>query len=357
MPPVGKTEKHQRMHLVRINLEKSFDYILRHDTVCKNNFINVMQTPRVQNLSFNIGVGDKAVTDRKQVIPALFALELVTGQRPNITRARKSIDKFGLRRQMPIGAKVTSRGKNMYSFLGECINPVTKMPILTSGYLRNFFGTGVNEGGAKRGGGGDDLGCESAPGLITENAWQTHAPDSLPNATVCVGNETQSLLSLTKFGRVVWAQHHGSENKLKGKKSLCAPDYVMDSGAEHGNTGSVTVGIPDLFVFKSVERQYSKFDTLYGADLTVRILNLSPLGWTPLQHLDGSHAPWTTFPVCQPIGDEKLQILLRQEASVLIHGHIRKKVSSSWNNLLSGIALHTWGANLPPKKAQKNNPS
>lgn len=179
------------MHIVRINLEKSFDYILRHDTVCKNNFINVMQTPRVQNLSFNIGVGDKAVTDRKQVIPALFALELVTGQRPNITRARKSIDKFGLRRQMPIGAKVTSRGKKMYSFLGECINPVTKMPILTSGYLRNFFGT-VPEGGRspKRGQASlgiqswGDLGSDSAPGLITENAWQTHAPDSLPNATV-----------------------------------------------------------------------------------------------------------------------------------------------------------------------------
>lgn len=94
-------------------------------------------------MTFNVGVGDKAVTDRKQVIPALFALELVTGQRPNITRARKSIDKFGLRRQMPIGARVTLRKKKMYNFLqeGESMNPLApkKMPIMSEGSLRDLF--------------------------------------------------------------------------------------------------------------------------------------------------------------------------------------------------------------------------
>jgi hypothetical protein len=88
--------------------------------IYKNGYANIMQTKKIQRIILNIGVGHEAVVDRKQVIPALFALELVTGQRPHITRARKSIDKFGLRRKMPIGAKVTLRNKEkLYTFLGE----------------------------------------------------------------------------------------------------------------------------------------------------------------------------------------------------------------------------------------------
>ena len=78
--------------------------------------INVMQVPKVEKVVINMGIGE-AVNDRKKVENAANDLALIAGQRPVITRARKSIASFKVREGMALGAKVTLRGVRMYEFL------------------------------------------------------------------------------------------------------------------------------------------------------------------------------------------------------------------------------------------------
>lgn len=75
-----------------------------------------MQHPRVEKITLNMGVGDAKVNS-KFLDEAVEELALITGQKPAITRARKSIAQFKLREGMPIGAKVTLRGARMWEFL------------------------------------------------------------------------------------------------------------------------------------------------------------------------------------------------------------------------------------------------
>jgi large subunit ribosomal protein L5 len=77
---------------------------------------NVMQIPTVVKVVVNMGVGDPA-RDAKLINGAVNDLALITGQRPEIRRARKSIAQFKLREGMPIGARVTLRGDRMWEFL------------------------------------------------------------------------------------------------------------------------------------------------------------------------------------------------------------------------------------------------
>ena len=77
---------------------------------------NVMQVPKVEKVVINMGIGE-AVNDRKKVENAANDLALISGQRPVITRARKSIASFKVREGMALGAKVTLRGVRMYEFL------------------------------------------------------------------------------------------------------------------------------------------------------------------------------------------------------------------------------------------------
>ena len=87
----------------------------------KFNYDSVMQVPKLEKISLNIGAGD-AVGDTKVLQAAMSELELITGQRPSISRARKSIANFKLREGMPIGARVTLRRAHMYEFLDRFIN-------------------------------------------------------------------------------------------------------------------------------------------------------------------------------------------------------------------------------------------
>jgi large subunit ribosomal protein L5 len=79
-------------------------------------YANVMQIPTVTKVVVNMGVGD-AARDAKLINGAVNDLSLITGQRPDIRRARKSIAQFKLREGMPIGARVTLRGDRMWEFL------------------------------------------------------------------------------------------------------------------------------------------------------------------------------------------------------------------------------------------------
>jgi large subunit ribosomal protein L5 len=83
-------------------------------------YTNVMQTPRVNKVVVNMGVGD-AARDSKLIDGAVRDLATISGQKPQIRRATKSIAQFKLREGMPIGAKVTLRGDRMWEFLDRLV--------------------------------------------------------------------------------------------------------------------------------------------------------------------------------------------------------------------------------------------
>lgn len=82
---------------------------------------NTMEVPKIKKVVINIGMG-KATQDVKPLEAAVKELAAITGQKPVITRAKKSIAGFKLREGMPIGCSVTLRGKRMYEFLDRLIN-------------------------------------------------------------------------------------------------------------------------------------------------------------------------------------------------------------------------------------------
>jgi large subunit ribosomal protein L5 len=82
---------------------------------------NVMQVPKIEKITINMGVGD-AVADKKLIENAAADLQKITGQKPVLCRARKSVATFKLREGLPIGAKVTLRGARMYEFLDRLIS-------------------------------------------------------------------------------------------------------------------------------------------------------------------------------------------------------------------------------------------
>ncbi|MBD8070940.1 50S ribosomal protein L5 [Bacillus sp. PS06] len=86
----------------------------------KFNYTSVMQVPKLEKIVINMGVGD-AVANSKALDNAVEELAAITGQKPVITRAKKSIAGFRLREGMPIGAKVTLRGERMYEFFDKLI--------------------------------------------------------------------------------------------------------------------------------------------------------------------------------------------------------------------------------------------
>ena len=84
-------------------------------------FSNLMQVPRLEKVVVNMGVGD-ALKDGRMLEAAVDDLTTITGQRPVITKARKSIAGFKLREGMPIGAKVTLRGDRMWEFIDRLVS-------------------------------------------------------------------------------------------------------------------------------------------------------------------------------------------------------------------------------------------
>jgi large subunit ribosomal protein L5 len=84
-------------------------------------FTNVMQVPKLDRIVVNMGLGE-AVQNAKLVESAAEELKAITGRKPIVTRAKKSIASFKLREGMPIGVMVTLRGKQMYDFLDRLIS-------------------------------------------------------------------------------------------------------------------------------------------------------------------------------------------------------------------------------------------
>ncbi|KUO77654.1 MAG: 50S ribosomal protein L5 [Desulfosporosinus sp. BRH_c37] len=84
-------------------------------------YTNVMQIPKVDKIVINMGVGE-AVQNSKAIDSAVADLMKLSGQKPVVTRAKKSISAFKLREGMPIGCKVTLRGQRMYEFMDRLLN-------------------------------------------------------------------------------------------------------------------------------------------------------------------------------------------------------------------------------------------
>ena len=85
------------------------------------NYSSVMQFPKIEKVVINMGVGD-AIANPKALDEAVAELTQLAGQKPVITKAKKSIANFKLREGMPIGCKVTLRGEHMYEFLDKLFN-------------------------------------------------------------------------------------------------------------------------------------------------------------------------------------------------------------------------------------------
>jgi large subunit ribosomal protein L5 len=102
-------------------LKTHYETKLRTMMVEKFGYKNHMQVPKLEKIVVNMGVGD-ATQDKKRVDAALNEMTLLAGQKPVITRAKKSIAQFKLREGMPIGCKVTLRGERMFEFLDRLVN-------------------------------------------------------------------------------------------------------------------------------------------------------------------------------------------------------------------------------------------
>lgn len=106
-PPVPRLKDKYRTELVTA-LREEFEYG------------NIMQVPGVTKVTVNMGVGE-AARDAKLIQGAIADLSLITGQKPRVNRARKSIAQFKLREGMPIGVSVTLRGDRMWEFLDRLL--------------------------------------------------------------------------------------------------------------------------------------------------------------------------------------------------------------------------------------------
>lgn len=105
-------------------LNKHFNQVTLCDLVSKDHFTNVMQLPYLNKIVLNIGLGQKLISNKKEIVKTLLALELIASQRAVPTKAKKSIDKFKLKKNMMIGSKLTLRRKNMFFFLDRLTNDV-----------------------------------------------------------------------------------------------------------------------------------------------------------------------------------------------------------------------------------------
>ncbi|GGF29681.1 50S ribosomal protein L5 [Aliidongia dinghuensis] len=100
--------------------QELYESKVRQALVAQFGYKNPMEVPKLDKIVINIGVGE-AVQDSKKVDAAVRDLTLIAGQKPVVTRAKKSIATFKLRENMPIGCKVTLRRKQMYEFLDRLI--------------------------------------------------------------------------------------------------------------------------------------------------------------------------------------------------------------------------------------------
>ena len=102
-------------------LQEKYTNTVAPSLIEKFGYSSIMQAPKVEKIVVNMGVGD-SITNSKVLDDAVSEMTLLTGQKPIITKAKKSIANFKLREGMPIGCKVTLRGERMYDFLDKLVS-------------------------------------------------------------------------------------------------------------------------------------------------------------------------------------------------------------------------------------------
>jgi len=104
------------------DIKKKYMDEIRPALIKEFNYKNVMQVPKVSKIVVNVGVGRESADNPKVLDFAVTDITAITGQKPLITKAKKSIANFKLREERPIGVTVTLRGPRMYDFLDRLIN-------------------------------------------------------------------------------------------------------------------------------------------------------------------------------------------------------------------------------------------
>jgi large subunit ribosomal protein L5 len=117
----GEKKPREPEERVTPRLRTHFDQVIRKALTEKFSYKNPMQVPRVDKIVLNMGIGE-GVADRKKVEQAAEAMAAIAGQKPIITKSRKSIATYKLRDGQAIGCKVTLRKARMYEFLDRLVN-------------------------------------------------------------------------------------------------------------------------------------------------------------------------------------------------------------------------------------------
>lgn len=102
-------------------LNQKYNEVVVKDLMSRFNYSSIMQCPKIEKVVINMGVGD-AIANPKALEEAVAELTAIAGQKPVITKAKKSIANFKLREGMSIGCKVTLRGERMYDFMDKLFN-------------------------------------------------------------------------------------------------------------------------------------------------------------------------------------------------------------------------------------------
>ena len=116
-----------------LRIKEKYESEVVPEMMKKFNYKNKMAVPKIEKIVLNMGLG-KAREDSKIIEEATEVISTITGQRPVITKSRKSISNFSLRKGMPVGCKVTLRKSKMYEFLDRLIN-------IALARIRDFQGT------------------------------------------------------------------------------------------------------------------------------------------------------------------------------------------------------------------------
>jgi large subunit ribosomal protein L5 len=164
----------------------------------KFGYKNAMEVPKIEKITLNMGVGD-AVQDKKKVETAAAEMELIAGQKPVITKAKKSIAGFKLREGMPIGCKVTLRRERMYEFLDRLIT--VAMP-----RIRDFRGVSAKSFDGR---GNYALGLKEQiifPEINYDRIDQVRGMDVIVTTSARTDDEARELLRLFGFPFPIEAQ-------------------------------------------------------------------------------------------------------------------------------------------------------
>jgi large subunit ribosomal protein L5 len=183
-------------------MRQKYDGEIKAAMQAKFGYANPMQIPKISKISLNMGVGEGS-QDKKKVQKALEEMQLIAGQKPVITQAKKSIAAFKLREGMPIGCKVTLRKEQMYEFIDRLVT--IAMP-----RIRDFRGLNPNSFDGR---GNFAMGLKEQlifPEIAYDDVETVRGMDVIVTTTAKTDDEARELLRLFGFP---FPQPQGEETK------------------------------------------------------------------------------------------------------------------------------------------------